>query len=96
VEGYYGVVKSSTHTVLPTEHVHFGAGSIRKLAEEARAKARTFVVTGRTPHEKKDLVRRVEAILGGKHAGTFVGMSKHTPGSVVEKAAGGRGARTSW
>jgi hypothetical protein len=53
VEGYYGVVKSSTHTVLPTEHVHFGAGSIRKLAEEARAKARPFVVTGRTPHEKR-------------------------------------------
>jgi alcohol dehydrogenase class IV len=80
-------VKSSTHTFLPTERVHFGAGSIRKLAEEARAKARAFVVTGSTLHEKTDLVRHVEAILGGRHAGTFVGMSEHTPGSVVEKAA---------
>jgi maleylacetate reductase len=93
VEGYYGVVKSGTHTFLPTERVHFGAGSIRKLAEEARAKARAFVVTGRTLHEKTDLVRRVEAILGRKHAGTFVGMSEHAPGSVVEKAA--KGARGS-
>jgi maleylacetate reductase len=87
VEGYHGVVKSSTHTFLPTERVHFGAGSIRKLAEEARAKARAFVVTGSTLHEKTDLVRHVEAILGGRHAGTFVGMSEHTTGSVVEKAA---------
>jgi maleylacetate reductase len=89
VEGYHGVVKSGTHTFLPTERVHFGAGSIRKLAEEARAKARAFVVTGRTLHEKTDLVRRVEAILGRKHAGTFVGMSEHAPRSVVEKAAKG-------
>ncbi|MDQ3795268.1 MAG: maleylacetate reductase, partial [Actinomycetota bacterium] len=78
-------MKSSTHTFLPTERVHFGAGSIRKLAEKARAKARAFVVTGSTLHEKTDLVRRVEAILDGKHAGTFVRMSEHAPGSVVEK-----------
>lgn len=48
---------------------------------------RAFVVTGRTLREKTDLVRRVEELLGEKHAGTFSGMSQHTPGSAVEKAA---------
>ena len=80
-------MRSGTHTFLPTERVHFGAGSVEKLEEEARSKDRAFVVTGRSLHEKTDLVRRIEAILGGRHTGTFVGMSEHTPGNVVEKAA---------
>lgn len=77
-----------THTFLPTARVHFGAGSLRKLEEEARPYGRAFVVTGRTLSEKTDLVRRVEALLGGRHAGTHVGMGEHTPGSAVELAAG--------
>jgi maleylacetate reductase len=81
-------VRGGTHTFLPTERVHFGAGSLNKIEEEARASDRAFVVTGRSLYGNTDLVRRVEAILGGKHAGTFVGMSEHTPGSAVEKAAG--------
>ncbi|HZY64635.1 MAG TPA: iron-containing alcohol dehydrogenase, partial [Rubrobacteraceae bacterium] len=81
-------MKSGTHTFLPTERVHFGAGSLNKLEEEARSFDRAFVVTGRTLYEKTDLVRRVEALLGGKHAGTFAGMGQHTPGSAVEQAAG--------
>ena len=58
-----------------------------KLEEEVQSKDWAFVVTGRTLNEETDLVRRVEKLLGGKHAGTFVGMSEHTPGSAVEKAA---------
>ena len=77
-----------THTFLATERVHFGAGSLDKLEEEARSYGRAFVVTGRTLDEKTDLVRRVEGLLGGKHAGTHVGMGEHTPGSAVELAAG--------
>jgi maleylacetate reductase len=77
-----------THTFLRTTRVHFGPGSLRKLEEEARSHDRAFVVTGRSLHEKTDLVRRVEALLGGKHAGTFAGMGQHTPGSAVEQAAG--------
>jgi maleylacetate reductase len=77
-----------THTFLRTARVHFGPGSLRKLEEEARPHGRAFVVTGRTLNEKTDLVRRVEALLGGKHAGTHVGMGEHTPGSAVELAAG--------
>ena len=77
-----------THTFLPTSRVHFGPGSLRKLEEEARPHGRAFVVTGRSLDEKTDLVRRVEALLGNKHAGTFAGMGQHTPGSAVERAAG--------
>jgi maleylacetate reductase len=80
-------VKSGTHTFLPTERVHFGAGSLEKIEEEARSRDRVFVVTGRSLYEKTDLIRRVEALLGEKHAGTFSGISQHTPGSAVEKAA---------
>jgi len=80
-------MRGGTHTFLPTERVHFGAGSLEKIGEEAGAKDRAFVVTGRTLYEKTDLVRRVEALLGGKHGGTFPGMGQHTPGSSVEEAA---------
>src|SRR4028118_881511 len=77
-----------THTFLRTARVHFGPGSLRKLEEEARPWRRAFVITGRTLHEKTDLVRRVETLLGVKHAGTHVGKGGHTAGGAVELAAG--------
>ena len=76
-----------TRTFLPTARVHFGPGSLGKLEEEARDFDRVFVITGRTLYAETDLVRRVEGMLGEKHAGTFSGMGQHTPGSAVEKAA---------
>lgn len=76
-----------TRTFLPTSRVHFGAGALNKLQDEARDHERAFVVTGRTLSEKTDLVRRVEQLLGEKLIGTYVGMSEHTPGSAVEEAA---------
>ncbi len=81
-------MKSGTHTFLPTKRVHFGSGSLDKLEEEARYFDRAFVITGRTLYEETGLIRRVEALLGEKHAGTFAGMGQHTPGSAVEAAAG--------
>ncbi len=76
-----------TRVSLPTNRVHFGAGSLDKLKEEAEEADRAFVVTGRSLFEETDLVRRIEDMLGGKHAGTFSGMSEHTPGSAVEETA---------
>ncbi|MDQ3636537.1 MAG: iron-containing alcohol dehydrogenase [Actinomycetota bacterium] len=76
-----------TRTFLPTARVHFGPGSLEKLEEEARDFDRAFVITGRTLYAETDLIRRVEGMLGEKHAGTFSGMGQHTPGSAVEKAA---------
>ena len=80
-------MKAGTHKVLSTERVHFGAGSLEKLEDEARSLDRAFVVTGRSLYEKTDLIQRVGSLLGEKHAGTYFGMSQHTPGRVVEEAA---------
>jgi alcohol dehydrogenase class IV len=80
-------VKSGTHTFLRTERVHFGVGSLEKLREEARSFDRAFVVSGRSLYEKTDLVRSVEGLLGGKHAGTYARIGQHTPGGAVEEAA---------
>jgi maleylacetate reductase len=80
-------VKSGTHTFLATTRVHFGADALKKLGDEAVSHDRAFVITGRSLNEKTDLVRRVEAVLGGRHAGTFAEIGQHTPGGSVERAA---------
>jgi len=80
-------VRSGTHTFLQTTRVHFGADALEKLEVEARPYDRAFVITGRSLNEKTGLIRRVEALLGGRHAGTFAGIGQHTPGGTVEKAA---------
>lgn len=82
-----GTVKSGTHTFLLTTRVHFGAHALQTLEEEARSYDRAFVITGRSLNEKTDLIRRVEALLGSSHAGTFAGIGQHTPGGTVERAA---------
>jgi alcohol dehydrogenase class IV len=79
-------VKRGTHTFPPTERVHFGTGSLQEVGKEARRAERVFVVTGRTLDEKTDLVRRVEGILGERHAGTFAGMGPaHRVARLVEE-----------
>ncbi len=80
-------MKSGTHTFLRTERVHFGAGSLEKLEEEARPLGRAFIITGRSLYEKTGLIRRVEEVLGDKHAGTYARIGQHTPGGAVEEAA---------
>jgi maleylacetate reductase len=80
-------VRSGTHTFLQTTRVHFGADALEKLEQEARPYGRAFVITGRSLKEKTGLISRVEALLGGRHAGTFAGIGQHTPGGAVEKAA---------
>ncbi|HET7269908.1 MAG TPA: hypothetical protein VFI90_02365, partial [Rubrobacter sp.] len=62
-------MRSGTHTFLATTRVHFGADALGKLAEEASSCDRAFIITGRSLNEKTDLIRRVGALLGGKHAG---------------------------
>jgi alcohol dehydrogenase class IV len=80
-------VRSGTHTFLETTRVHFGADALEKLEKEARSYDRAFVITGRSLNEKTSLISRVEAMLGGRHAGTFAGIGQHTPGGTVERAA---------
>ena len=57
------------------------------MEEEARSYGRAFVITGRSLNERTGLISRVEAMLGGRHAGTFAGIGQHTPGGAVERAA---------
>jgi maleylacetate reductase len=80
-------VRSGTHTFLQTTRVHFGAGALENLEGEARSYGRAFVITGRSLNERTPLISRVEAMLGGRHAGTFAGIGQHTPGGAVEQAA---------
>jgi maleylacetate reductase len=80
-------VRSGTHTLLQTTRVHFGSDALEKLEEEARSYDRAFIITGRSLKEKTSLIRRVEVLLGGRHAGTFAGIVQHTPGRAVERAA---------
>jgi maleylacetate reductase len=84
---YHVWVKSGTHTFLSTTRVHFGADALEKLKEEARPYGRVFVFTGRSLNDKTGLIRRVEALLGSRHAGTFARIGQHTPGGTVEEAA---------
>jgi len=80
-------VRSGTHTFLQTTRVHFGADALGKLEQEAWSYDRAFIITGRSLNEKTGLISLVEALLGGRHAGTFAGIGQHTPGWTVEKAA---------
>ena len=80
-------MKSGTHTFLQTTRVHFGADALEKLEQEARSYDRAFVITGRSLNEETSLIRRVETLLGRRHAGTYAGIGQHTPGGAVERAA---------
>lgn len=80
-------MNQGTHEALQTRRVHFGPGSLDKLKEEACDAEKVFVITGRSLAEKTDLVRKAEALLGGKHAGTYAGVSQHTPVRAVKEAA---------
>ena len=95
---YDGSVRSGTHAFLQTTRVHFGADALEKLEEEARPYDRAFVITGRSLNEETSLIRRVEALLGGRHAGTFAGIGQHTPGSASSgpRSRRRRRRRISW
>ena len=80
-------MRSGTHTFLRTTRVHFGVDALENLEDEARSYDRAFVITGRSLNEKTDLISRIEAMLGSRHAGTFAGIGQHTPARAVERAA---------
>lgn len=64
-----------------TRRVH---GSVRTaealLAETERlGRSRVFLIAGRTLSETTPHIRSIEQALGARHAGTFTGISPHTP-----------------
>lgn len=83
-------VVSGEYSYLPIERVHFGPGSISRLAEELdRIRSqRPFVITGHTIAEKTNLVETVEKASGRKLAGLFAGVKQHAPISGIKQAIG--------
>jgi maleylacetate reductase len=79
---------NGVYTFLPLEKVYFGAGSLNQLAAEADRLAghKTLVITGTTLATQTDLVKRVEAQLGVRHAGTYAGIRQHVPQSGIAEA----------
>ena len=77
----------------PIERVLYGPGRVSTLAEEAGrlGARRVFVITGRSLATKTEIVRRVEGLLGERHAGTFAEIGQHAPSEGV--AAAVRAAR---
>ncbi len=81
-------IVSGEYSYLPIERVHFGPGSISRLAEELdRIKSRRpFVITGQTIADKTTLVDTVEKASGRKLAGVFSGVKQHAPFSGIKQA----------
>ncbi len=70
------------------DRVLSGVGAVESLGAEldALGAKRALLVTGRTLATQTDLVARVEAILGDRHAATFSECGQHVPGSSVDAA----------
>lgn len=78
-----------SHRFAGTEQVTVGPGCVATLPEQcdARGMANVVVVTGRTLHEQTPVIRRVEQLLGARHAATYAGIREHTPAGAVEELA---------
>jgi maleylacetate reductase len=81
-------VVSGEYSYLPIERVHFGPGSIQRLAEELDKipSRRPFIITGQTIAEKTRLVDTVEKASGRKLVGIFSGIKQHAPISGIKRA----------
>src|SRR5713226_297585 len=81
-------VVSGEYSYLPIERVHFGPGSIARLAEELDkiTSHRPFIITGQTIAEKTRLVDAVEKASGRRLVGVFSGIKQHAPISGIKQA----------
>jgi alcohol dehydrogenase class IV len=72
----------------PVERVIFGPGKVATLPEQVDALGgkRAFIITGRSLATKTELVKRVEALLGDRLAGTFAETKQHVPSRGVIEA----------
>jgi alcohol dehydrogenase len=78
------------------DRVLYGPGQVAALPDEVARLGgrRAFVITGRSLATTTGIVRRVEMLLGARHAGTFAGISQHVPSrSVIEAAQQARDAQ---
>lgn len=77
------------YTFLPLEHVIFGAGSVKELANEVKriGGKRVLIITGNSLATQTDIIQRVTDVLGPLHVGTFYEIRQHAPKSGVAQAA---------
>ena len=70
------------------ENVIFGAGALERVPGELErfGKRRALVLTGNSLSTKTDLVRKFEALLGERWAGTYNGCKQHVPSHTVDEA----------
>ena len=83
------VAPSGLFQDVPRDRVLFGPGQIERLADEVDrlGGTRALVITGQTLATKTDLVRKLEAVLGTRHVGTFSDTKQHVPSQGVMAAA---------
>ena len=81
------------------DRVLSGIGAVEGLPAELDdlGASRAMLITGRTLATQTDLVRRVESILGVRHASTFAECGQHVPeSSVTAVASQGSRSLSSW
>jgi alcohol dehydrogenase class IV len=76
------------YTFLPLEKVIYGPGSINHFPSEVDRLdgRRVFIITGRTLAHETPLVKKLENMLGDRHAATFSGIRQHVPESGIAAA----------
>ncbi|MGO8918290.1 MAG: iron-containing alcohol dehydrogenase [Stellaceae bacterium] len=81
---------SGTHRYFLQERVIYGKPAAVAVAEEAAAAgaARVFLTTTRSLGGPSGLAAAVAGALGGRHAGTYAGISAHSPRDAVIAGAG--------
>lgn len=69
-------------------HVYYGPGCVEKylLSTLRSSLSKVFIITGTSLATKTPLVRQLESLLGGHHAGTFSEIRQHSPLEDVDRA----------
>lgn len=78
----------SEYRFQPQQTIVSGRGAVERIPAhlERLGKRRAFILTGKTLATKTDLVKKLEELLGERHAGTFSGCVQHSLQSSVEAA----------
>ncbi|HJW89966.1 MAG TPA: iron-containing alcohol dehydrogenase [Anaerolineales bacterium] len=76
------------YNFLPLEKVIFGAGCASQIAAEADRLGcrRALVITGQSLATRTPLIRKIEGLLGTRHAATFSDIRQHVPESGIAQA----------
>jgi alcohol dehydrogenase class IV len=70
------------------QKLHYGSGAVAThlLSCLPTEKSKAFIITGNSLATKTPLVKQVEQVLGGRHAGTFSKIGEHAPIAQLDEA----------